>query len=158
MIPVNILTTSLVLFASIQHALFCILETCMWRGAARGVFGTKKKDLNATSGLAANQGVYNLFLAMGATLSLYLNNLEGIIMFTTAMFLAACFGCTSVSMSIIIVQGIPSFAATMLAIEDGQRNDWRIYIILLGFLMIVWGYFWKKFDVAAKKKLKSEQE
>jgi|TARA_B110000208_G_C11714345_1_gene410496 uncharacterized membrane protein len=154
--------TALVLFVSAQHVLFCALETCMWRGAARGIFGTKKKDLNATAGLAANQGVYNLFLAMGAALSLYLNNLEGHLMFTTAMFLAACFGCTSASsIMIFFAQGIPSLFVTMVTVNElenvNEKMTWRLSVVVLGVVMSGWGYFWKKLDTASRKKLKAEE-
>ena len=155
------LQQAVLVFCAIEHIGFCLLETCLWRGAARGVFGTKTKDLNATSKTAANQGVYNLFLAMGALLSLYLDNTEGQIMFATAMFLASCFGATSVTMAILVVQGLPALAAAMLAtgtLDPLQQLNWQKGIVGVGVVMLVWGKQWKMSDDAATKALKKQLE
>lgn len=155
------LQQAVLVFCAIEHIGFCLLETCLWRGAARGVFGTKTKDLNATAKTAANQGVYNLFLAMGALLSLYLDNTEGQIMFATAMFLASCFGATSVTMAILVVQGLPALAAAMLAtgtLDPLQQLNWQKGILGVGVGMLVWGKQWKMSDDAATKTLKKQLE
>jgi len=155
------LQQAVLVFCAIEHIGFCLLETCLWRGAARGVFGTKTKDLNATAKTAANQGVYNLFLAMGALLSLYLDNTEGQIMFATAMFLASCFGATSVTMAILVVQGLPALAAAMLAtgtLDPLQQLNWQKGIVGVGVVMLVWGKQWKMSDDAATKALNKQLE
>ncbi len=53
--------------AALVHVYIFVLETIRWREpATRRIFGTTEETAAITKGLAANQGVYNLLLAIVA--------------------------------------------------------------------------------------------
>ena len=53
--------------AALVHVYIFVLETLRWEApATRRIFGTSERDARITKPLAANQGVYNLMLAIVA--------------------------------------------------------------------------------------------
>ncbi|WP_309068832.1 DUF1304 domain-containing protein [Microbacterium sp.] len=51
--------------AALVHVYIFVLETLRWEApATRRIFGTSERDARITKPLAANQGVYNLMLAI----------------------------------------------------------------------------------------------
>lgn len=71
----QVLVKSLVALIALQHVFFCILEMFLWRSDfGRKVFKTDVDFANRSSALAANQGLYNLFLAGGLLFSLISSN------------------------------------------------------------------------------------
>lgn len=57
----------LAVLAALVHVYIFVLETIRWQEpATRRVFGTTEETAAITKGLAANQGVYNLLLAIVA--------------------------------------------------------------------------------------------
>ena len=68
----NVLTIILVLFVALEHIYFLILEMFFWT-KPKGIkaFGLKSKQFaEETKVLAANQGLYNGFLAAGLIYSI----------------------------------------------------------------------------------------
>lgn len=68
------------------------LETLRWRKVARRVFGVKPEHINVTAALAANQGLYNTFLAFGIFWGLHVGNVEITSFFLGCVVVAAVFG------------------------------------------------------------------
>lgn len=63
----TLLTTILIVFVALEHFYFLILEMFLW-ATPKGIktFGLKSKNfVDDTKVLAANQGLYNGFLAAG---------------------------------------------------------------------------------------------
>ncbi|MGW5387601.1 DUF1304 domain-containing protein [Nocardia sp. NPDC003963] len=64
---------AIAIFAAVSvllHVYIWYLESFAWTGAARGVFGTTAEEAAATRELAYNQGFYNLFLAIVASVGI----------------------------------------------------------------------------------------
>ncbi len=55
----------LVALVALLHLWFLVLEMFLWRSQAGRVFGLSAEQVEATAQLAANQGLYNGFLAAG---------------------------------------------------------------------------------------------
>ena len=111
-------TVKLVLVAlvAVEHLYILVLEMFLWttpRG--RKAFGLTPEFAQASRALAANQGLYNGFLAMGLLWSLspstagFSTALQ--IFFLTCIIVAAVFGAATARWSILFVQGAPAIAA-----------------------------------------------
>ncbi len=65
------IATGAVLLVALLHAWFLVTEMFLWQTpATRRVFGTTAEFARASAALAANQGLYNGFLAAGLLWSL----------------------------------------------------------------------------------------
>ena len=98
---------------AILHIYFLWLEMFVWTTVGKKVFKTIPKDLfEPTKTLAANQGLYNGFLAAGLIWSLLIENANW--QFNVALFFLSCvlvagiYGAISASKKIFVVQGIPA--------------------------------------------------
>ncbi|MEM0932270.1 MAG: DUF1304 domain-containing protein [Bacteroidota bacterium] len=98
---------------AVLHLYFLWLEMFVWTTVGKKVFRNFPKDLfEPTKTLAANQGLYNGFLAAGLIWSLFIEN--RLWQFNIALFFLACvliagiYGGLSVSKRIFIVQGTPA--------------------------------------------------
>ncbi len=95
------------------HAAFFVLETFLWRSRAGRAFGLSDDEVKATARLAANQGLYNGFLAAGLIWAL----VSGPQLAARATFFLACvavagvFGALTVRRTIFFVQAAPALAA-----------------------------------------------
>jgi len=113
--------TSLTALVALLHIYFLVLEMFLWtKPAGRRVFRTTPEFAEASKVLAANQGLYNGFLAAGLLWSLYLGG-DG---FAVRMFFLACvvvagvYGAATVGTKILFVQALPAalaIVATVLA-------------------------------------------
>lgn len=107
----------LVLFVALLHVAFLVLEMFLWaKPFGRKTFGLTRELADATKGLAANQGLYNGFLAAG----LIWGVVEGEagfalkVFFLTCVIVAGVFGAITAKRSILFVQALP--AAIALAV------------------------------------------
>lgn len=113
----KILQTILIAFVAVEHLYILYLEMFLWT-TPKGVktFGLKSKSFaEETKTLAANQGLYNGFLAAGLLWSLYTKNLDVSLFFIICVCIAALYGAYSTkSKRILIVQGTPAFLALIV--------------------------------------------
>lgn len=93
------------------HLYFMYLEMVAWdRPLGRKIFKTTPEFSVASKALAANQGLYNGFLAAGLVWGLWL----GAAGFSVKLFFLACivvaglFGAATVSRRILYVQALPA--------------------------------------------------
>ncbi|WP_316831281.1 DUF1304 domain-containing protein [Pedobacter aquatilis] len=98
------------------HVYILWLEMFAWTTRAPKVFKTIPKDLFApTKTLAANQGLYNGFLAAGLIWSLCITDhqwrLYVAIFFLTCVIIAGIYGAATASKKILYVQSIPALVA-----------------------------------------------
>lgn len=107
----------LIAFVALQHLGFLVLEMFLWtRPAGRRVFGLEPGFAEQSKALAANQGLYNGFLAAGLAWGLLL----GVAGFPQKVFFLACvivagvFGGATVSKRIVLVQAVPALLALVL--------------------------------------------
>ncbi|ESQ78327.1 DUF1304 domain-containing protein [Asticcacaulis sp. YBE204] len=104
-------------FVALQHIGFLILEMFLWRKPfGRRVFGLSESFAAESAKLAANQGLYNGFLAAGLIWGL-LDPFYGLyikVFFLSCVVIAGLYGGFMVKRSILYVQALPAFAALIL--------------------------------------------
>lgn len=102
------------------HVFILVVEMFAWdRPLGRRVFGTTAEFATSTRVLAANQGLYNGFLAAGIIVGLALGGEGGevLTLFSLAcVFVAGAFGAVTASPRIFLVQSVPASLAVALAI------------------------------------------
>lgn len=113
-----ILGTAKVLTAlvALLHLYFLWLEMFAWTTTAKKVFRKFPRELfEPTKQMAANQGLYNGFLAAGLFWSLFITDLEWAIrialFFLGCVFVAGIYGGATVSKKIVVVQALPAAIA-----------------------------------------------
>jgi len=104
---------------ALLHAYFLVLEMFLW-DKPRGLrtFGLTPEFAAASKSLAANQGLYNGFLAAGLLWGLWLGDGgEAIkIFFLACVIVAGVFGAATASTKILWVQALPGVAALALVL------------------------------------------
>ena len=109
----------LVFIVAIEHVYILILEMFLWT-KPRGLkaFGLTKEVAESSKVLAANQGLYNGFLALGLFLGLLHPNeafgLQIQVFLLSCILVAAIYGYFTAKKSILITQGLPAFFAIFL--------------------------------------------
>ena len=118
----SILAAVLVAFVALLHAWFLVLETFLWqKPLGMRTFRLTPSAAAATATLAANQGLYNGFLAAGLALS-FVAPAE--VAYWGRLFLLGCvvvagvYGAVTVQRGILFVQALPgalAFVAVVIA-------------------------------------------
>ncbi|MGY4828417.1 DUF1304 domain-containing protein [Sphaerotilaceae bacterium SBD11-9] len=106
----------LVGLVALLHIYFLVLEMFLWdTPKGRKVFGTTPEFSAASKALAANQGLYNGFLAAGLIWSLLLGvSTSGravALFFLGCVVVAGVYGAATVSRKILYVQAVPAAVA-----------------------------------------------
>jgi putative membrane protein len=113
----NILANIVIAFVAILHAAFLVLETFLWtKPIGQRIFGLPAQVMASSAALAANQGLYNGFLAAGLVWGLILDP-EGIaikIFFLSCVIVAGLFGAATAKRSILWIQALPGAIAFVL--------------------------------------------
>ncbi|WCM61664.1 DUF1304 domain-containing protein [Paenibacillus polymyxa] len=112
----SLLSSILVGIVALEHVYILILEMFLWTTPrAMRTFGTSKELAEASKSLAANQGLYNGFLAAGLVWGLfYPDNVIGRqiqLFFVICVVVAALYGALTANKSIILKQGLPAILA-----------------------------------------------
>jgi putative membrane protein len=96
---------------ALLHLYFLVLEVFLWdKPAGLRAFGQTLEAATASKVLAANQGLYNGFLAAGLLWGLVLGD-EGAgvkVFFLTCVLVAGVFGALTASRKILYVQALPA--------------------------------------------------
>jgi putative membrane protein len=106
--------TVLVALVALLHVYILVLEMFLWtKPAGRRAFGTSKEDAEKTKVLAANQGLYNGFLAAGLFWGLYLGaaGFSVKVFFLLCVLVAGVYGAMTASKKILFVQALPALLA-----------------------------------------------
>ena len=119
------LANLLVAFVALEHLGFLVLEMFLWTTPyGMRTFALTPEFAEASSALAANQGLYNGFLAAGLLWGLARR--EG--SFATKVFFLPCvivagvFGALTVKGSILFVQAAPAALALLLLLASRRRT------------------------------------
>jgi putative membrane protein len=105
---------------AVLHLYFLVLEMFLWttpRGLA--TFGQSREDAETTKVLAANQGLYNGFLAAGLVWGLITDDPARIqfqVFFLACAIIAGVYGALTVSRRILYVQAGPALVALILVL------------------------------------------
>ncbi|MCA1411816.1 DUF1304 domain-containing protein [Bradyrhizobium sp. NBAIM20] len=106
----------LVALVAALHVFFLVLEMFLWdKPLGLKVFRNSPEKAEITRVLAANQGLYNGFLAAGLVWSLFHGNpafaFQIKVFFLLCVIVAGAYGAATVSTRILIVQALPAAIA-----------------------------------------------
>ncbi|HEX6706460.1 MAG TPA: DUF1304 domain-containing protein [Albitalea sp.] len=110
------LANILVGLVALLHVYFLVLEMFLWdKPFGRRTFGLTPEFASASKALAANQGLYNGFLAAGLVWGLCLGAAGGPVklFFLACVVVAGVFGAATVNKKIFFVQAVPALAALL---------------------------------------------
>lgn len=113
----TLLAKILIMVVAIEHIYFLILEMFLWtKPKGMKTFGLKSKTFaEETKVLAANQGLYNGFLAAGLVYAVIQNEIKTAILFLIFVTLAGIYGSYSTKkIRLFYVQGIPAILALII--------------------------------------------
>ncbi|MNB66781.1 hypothetical protein D3C81_26140 [compost metagenome] len=113
-----VFATILVAVVAAIHLYILVLEMFLWNTkTGRKAFNLSADFARETRVLAANQGLYNGFLAAGLLWGLWLGErgISVIFFFLICVLIAGVFGAVTASRKILYVQALPALAA-MLAL------------------------------------------
>ena len=115
----SLVANVLVALVALLHVYFLVLEMFLWtRPVGQRVFGLPRDVMASSAALAANQGLYNGFIAAGLVWGL----LAGAAGFAPKVFFLCCvvvagvFGAATAKRSILWVQGLPGALALVLVL------------------------------------------
>lgn len=128
-IPMNILINTFVGMIILLHLYFMVLEMYLWSTPfGLRAFGQTLEQAKASSVLAANQGLYNGFLAAGLIWSL-LHPLPAIskqlkFFFLICIVIAGCYGGFSLNHQVFLIQALPAiFSLFCIHITSVKRPN-----------------------------------
>ena len=101
----------------VLHLYFLVLEMFLWdKPAGLRAFGQTKEAAAASKVLAANQGLYNGFLAAGLFWGLWLGpaGTSVKIFFLLCVLVAGLYGAATASRKILFVQALPALVGLLL--------------------------------------------
>src|SRR5947209_1112835 len=111
-----IVSKILIALVALEHLYFLYLEMFQWTTPTGMIaFGTTPETAQSSKTLAANQGLYNGFLAAGLFWSLIhpdpLIGRQIALFFLSCVIVAALYGGMTVKRSIMLIQGLPALIA-----------------------------------------------
>ncbi|GAA5221287.1 DUF1304 domain-containing protein [Membranihabitans marinus] len=113
----QIIAIFLVAVVALEHFYIMYLEMFAWETLGKKTFkGAMPDDMfKPTKAMAANQGLYNGFLALGLTWGLSIQDIEWstniIVFFLSCVIVAGFYGGLTVSKSILYTQALPAIIA-----------------------------------------------
>jgi len=111
--------TALVAFVALEHLYILVLEMFLWtKPAGLRAFGLSPEFAEQTAVLAANQGLYNGFLAAGLIWALVRkeNGNSIRVFFLSCVIVAGVFGAITAKPSILYVQAAPALLALIMTL------------------------------------------
>ena len=113
----TLIANIVIVLVALLHVYFLVLEMFLWdKPAGLRAFGQTLEAAKASKVLAANQGLYNDFLAAGLMWGLMLGpggtNVK--LFFLGCVLIAGLFGAATASRKILFVQALPAAAGLTL--------------------------------------------
>ena len=108
------LANILITLVAIIHLYILVLEMFLWdKKTGRKAFNLTPEFARETRVLAANQGLYNGFLAAGLLWGLWLGErgVQVCVFFLACVLVAGVFGAVTASRKILYVQALPALVA-----------------------------------------------
>ena len=116
-----LIASVVVVLVALLHLYFLVLEMFLWdKPAGLKAFGNTPEKAALTKVLAANQGLYNGFLAAGLLWGLWLGP-EGFgvkVFFLLCVLVAGLYGAATASRKILFIQALPA-ALALIALLSG---------------------------------------
>lgn len=115
----SLLADLLTALVALLHLGFLVLEMFLWtKPAGLRIFRNSPERAEASRVLAANQGLYNGFLAAGLAWGLIVGSMPFKVFFLCCVVVAGAYGAWSVSRRILWVQAAPAAVALGLLIAS----------------------------------------
>lgn len=106
-----------VALVAVEHAYILVLEMFFWnKPLGLKTFNLTQEFADASAGLAANQGLYNGFLAAGLFWGLFTGNRLFKIFFLACVIVAGVFGAATAVPKIFFTQALPAIIALALVL------------------------------------------
>lgn len=110
----HVVALVLTALVALAHAYFMLLEMALWtRPLGLKTFRNTPEKAEITRVLAANQGLYNGFLAAGLIYGLATGSREFCLFFLACVVVAGLYGAWSVNRRIFFVQALPALLAIL---------------------------------------------
>ncbi|WP_266183467.1 DUF1304 domain-containing protein [Dyella humicola] len=113
----SIAANLVIALVALLHVWFLILEMFLWeKPSGRRAFGLTAEFAAQSKVLAANQGLYNGFLAAGLCWGLWLgrNGTDIKLFFLGCVLIAGLFGGLTASRKILVIQALPALLGLVL--------------------------------------------
>ena len=108
----SLLANVLIGLVALLHVYFLVLEMFLWtRPLGMKTFRNTPEKAEITRVLAANQGLYNGFLAAGLLYAAITGSREFALFFLACVVVAGLYGAYSVNKRIFLVQALPALLA-----------------------------------------------
>jgi putative membrane protein len=108
----RLLADVLIGFVALSHLGFLVLEMMFWdHPVGRRIFGMTAEQSANSKTLAANQGLYNGFLAAGLVWGLVSGRLDVQVFFLGCVVIAGVYGGVTAKRSILVTQALPAAVA-----------------------------------------------
>jgi putative membrane protein len=108
----NVIANVLIGLVALSHLGFLVLEMFFWdHPVGRKMFSLTPELSARTAALAANQGLYNGFLAAGLVWALWAGRRDLKVFFLGCVIVAGVFGGITAKTSILFVQALPAAIA-----------------------------------------------
>ena len=119
----NVVANSLTALVALSHIAFLILEMFFWdHPVGRRIFGMTPEVSASSAALAANQGLYNGFVAAGLLWALWADRQELKTFFLGCVVVAGVFGGLTAKRSILFTQALPALVALVLVLLASRRD------------------------------------
>jgi len=114
---VDIVADVVVGLVAALHLYFLVLEMFLWDPpTGRRTFGLEPAFATESKTLAANQGLYNGFLAAGLVWGLVSDQTDVKLFFLACVIVAGAYGAATVSSRILFVQALPALVGFVLVL------------------------------------------
>jgi putative membrane protein len=111
----SLAATLVVAVVALLHAWFLVLEMFLWtKPLGMRTFRLTPEFAERSRALAANQGLYNGFLAAGLVYGLYVDSREIVLLFLAFVVAAGVYGAMTVNKRIFFIQALPAIVAAAL--------------------------------------------
>jgi putative membrane protein len=108
----SIIAIALVVLVALLHLYFLVLEMFLWtRPVGQKVFRQSLEKAEQSKVLAANQGLYNGFLATGLIYGAATGSREFALFFLGCVVVAGIYGAATANKRIFFVQALPALLA-----------------------------------------------
>ena len=112
-----ILVDLMIALVAILHFGFLVLEMFLWtKPVGRRIFGLSAEAASSSATLAANQGLYTGFLAVGLVWGIVVGLIAVKIFFLSCVLVAGLFGGLTAKRSILWIQALPAAIALTLVL------------------------------------------
>jgi putative membrane protein len=118
----TLLTKALIALVALSHVGFMILEMVFWdHPVGRRIFNMTPEVSASSAVLAANQGLYNGFLAAGLVWALWSDRRDLKLFFLACVVVAGIFGGLTAKTTILFTQALPALIALVLVLATDRR-------------------------------------